>query len=355
MKYSFLGKSDIKVSKICLGTMVFGEQVDYQESEKIMDYAITHEVNFFDVAEVYPVPPKAETYGRSEEFVGKFLQEHGNRHSVVVATKVAGPSLSGPGRGFNWIRGGARLSADHIQRAIDSSLKRLRTDYIDLYQLHWPERKVNIFGAMDYTHVEELGIPLEESLDALERAKQAGKIRLYGVSNETSWGVMQSARISALHGWQGISTIQNPYNLLNRVFDIQLAEVCLREKISLLAYSPLAFGVLSGKYLSGEKNTAWRLFHPSFTAFGNAYTRYSQPHVLEAIREYKKLANENNMSLTTLALAFINERPYLGGTIIGATTLEQVMENISSIDIALTSEIRTALQILHEKYRNPCP
>ena len=350
-----LGNSELYVSKICLGTMVFGEQVDYQESEKIMDYALNNGINFFDVAEIYPVPPSATTYGRSEEFVGRFMQKHKCRDKIVIATKVTGPSTIGPGATLEWIRGGPRLSRSQIIRAVDASLKRLKTDYIDLYQLHWPERKVNIFGALNYVHGDDDGHPISESLAVLEELVAMGKIRYYGVSNETAWGMLECLRVAAKEGYKGIQTIQNQYNLLSRIYEINCSEIGLRENISLLAYSPLCFGVLSGKYLSGEINKKWRMYHPSFATKPKSYSRYKNPQVNQIVQEYLTVANEAGITLAQMSLAFVNSRNFLGSNIIGATTLEQVKENISSLDCKLDEHTIESIDAIHLKYRNPCP
>lgn len=352
---SRLGKSDLEVSKICLGTMVFGEQVDYKSSTQIMDYSVGNGVNFFDVAEIYPVPPRRETYGRSEEFVGKYMSERGCRNKLIIATKVTGRSSGGPGVGFDWIRQDPRLSREHIISAAEASLRRLKTDYIDLYQLHWPERQVNIFGRHDYVHDTDDGYPLAESLAALEELVSQGKVRYYGISNETPWGMMKCVSISEKEGYKGIQSIQNPYSLLSRLHEVAGSEVSIREQIPLLAYSPLCFGVLTGKYMSGEENKSWRLHHPAFNVRPGSYARYNNPMINKILTEYKQIAERASVSLTTLALAFVNQRDFIGANIIGATTLEQIQENVDSINCKLSSETIDEINKIHAKYRNPCP
>ncbi len=345
MDYSTLGTTDIQVSRICLGTMTFGEQNSERESHAQLDLAFERGVNFIDTAEMYPIPPKAETQGRTETYIGNWLTRGGRRDKIVLATKVAGP-----GDWIAHIRGGPRLDAAHIRRAIENSLKRLRTDYIDLYQVHWPQRHTNYFGRLGYRHrPEDDGIPIAETLEALARLVEEGKVKAIGVSNETPWGTMQYLNLAREHGWPRIVSIQNPYNLLNRSFEIGLAEISQRENVGLLAYSPLAFGVLSGKYLGGKRPAGARL-----TLFPH-YARYSGPHVEAVVRRYVGLAEKHGLRPAQMALAYVNSRPFLSANIIGATCLEQLAENIDSIDMTLPEEVIEGIESIHASCPNVAP
>lgn len=345
MKYSLLGTTDLKVSRICLGTMTWGEQNTETEAHEQMDYALDQEINFFDAAELYPVPPNPETQGRTEEYIGSWFKARGNRDKVILATKIAGPMEFAA-----HIRGGSKFNAEHITAAIDSSLQRLQTDYIDLYQLHWPERVTNFFGTLGYTHVPEKdGIPIRETLVALGDAIKSGKIRHIGLSNETPWGVMQFLRYAAAEGLPRVVSIQNPYNLLNRTFEVGLAEMAIREKVGLLAYSPLGFGALSGKYLNGQKPAGARMTR--WTRFG----RYTSPRGAEATAEYVKIAEENGLDPAQMALAYVNGRQFLTSNIIGATSMEQLKSNIASLDVKLENSVLKKIGQVHEKITNPCP
>jgi len=343
MKYNRLGDSKFLVSELCLGTMTFGEQNTAEDAARQLDYAVSQGVNFIDTAEMYPVPPRAETCHRTEEYIGRWLKNQA-REKLVIATKVAGPS-----RGFDWIRGGTRVTRQHIELAIDASLKRLQTDYVDLYQIHWPDRNAPYFGQTAYDPAAERETtPIAEQLAVLGELVKSGKVRYVGVSNETAWGLSQFIKASETAGLPRIITIQNAYNLVNRVFEYGLAEFCHREHIGLLAYSPLGFGVLSGKYLSAGgrgRNTL-------FSGFGH---RYGKPNTKEAVIAYSTLAGKVGMSPATLALAFVRSRWFVSSAIIGATTMEQLKENIDSCNVELDAETIREIEAIHLRYPNPAP
>jgi len=345
MEYTTLPNSDIKVSKICLGTMTWGNQNTEADGFAQMDYAVEKGVNFFDTAELYPVPATKETQGRTSKIIGNWLKIKQNRDKIVLASKIAGP-----GDYTVHIRT-TGFKGDAIRQAIDLELKRLQTDYIDLYQLHWPERQTNTFGVRDYKpSAKDPWIDnFNEVLHELNALVKAGKIRAYGLSNEKSWGSMRYLEEVRKDKLPKISTIQNAYSLLNRVFEGDLAEISLRENMGLLAYSPLAFGVLSGKYIEGTaaKNARLNLF-PRFA-------RYSSEQATEATKAYLKLAKELGLSLTTLALAFVSGRPFVTSNIIGATTLEQLKENIDSIHTKLDEDTLKEINTIHSKIPNPSP
>ena len=345
MEYTTLPNSDIKVSKICLGTMTWGNQNTEADGFAQMDYAVEKGVNFFDTAELYPVPATKETQGRTSKIIGNWLKIKQNRDKIVLASKIAGP-----GDYTAHIRT-TGFKGDAIRQAIDLELKRLQTDYIDLYQLHWPERQTNTFGVRDYKpSAKDPWIDnFNEVLHELNALVKAGKIRAYGLSNEKSWGSMRYLEEVRKDKLPKLSTIQNAYSLLNRVFEGDLAEISLRENMGLLAYSPLAFGVLSGKYIEGTaaKNARLNLF-PRFA-------RYSSEQATEATKAYLKLAKELGLSLTTLALAFVSERPFVTSNIIGATTLEQLKENIDSIHTKLDEDTLKEINTIHSKIPNPSP
>ncbi|MDN3641581.1 aldo/keto reductase [Lutimonas halocynthiae] len=345
MKYTKIPQTDIKVSKICLGTMTYGQQNTESEGHEQLDYAKEKGVNFFDTAEMYSIPGRKETQGSSERILGTWLKEQ-KREDFVVATKVTGPMEY-----FNYLRPNLGFSKNVIHDALDQSLKRLQTDYADVYQLHWPERNVNFFGQRNYTHNpnEKWIDNFKEVIETLDGLVKEGKIRHYGVSNETSWGVMRQVAESNNNNLTTCKTIQNPYSLLNRTFEINLAEVALREQIGLLAYSPLAFGVLSGKYLNGNLPEKSRL-----KLFPN-YSRYSNPQALQLTAAYADLASKNNMSLTELSLAFVNQRPFVTGTIIGATTMDQLKENIGSIQFDLSDDLLKEIDQIQNLQPNPAP
>jgi len=343
MKYNMLGKSGLQVSEIALGTMTFGEQNTQAQASEQLDYAFAQGVNFIDAAEMYPVPGKAETQGRTEEYIGHWLKTQA-RDKVVIATKVAGPA-----RGFGWIRGGpTALDRDNMVAALDASLKRLNTDYIDLYQLHWPDRNVPMFGKIDYEpSLEKLTVSIEEQLTVLGEFVRAGKIRHIGVSNETPWGVAEFIKVAERLNLQRIVSIQNAYNLMSRTFEIGLHEMCHREQVSLLAYSPLAFGLLSGKYVNDSQAGGRMTLYP---AFGQ---RYQKPNVLAAVAEYARLAQAYGMSPAALALAFVRSRSFVCSTIIGATSMVQLEENLRAVE--LSAEIFVEIEAIHMRYFNPAP
>lgn len=346
MQYHKLGKTNIDVSVICLGTMTWGEQNTESDAHQQLDYAVEHGINFIDAAELYPVPPKAQTQGLTEEYLGSWLANRNDRDALIIASKAAGPGEDWVGH----IRGGPRLNKAHLNTAIDTSLRRLQTDYIDLYQLHWPERNTNYFGSLGYSHEENQHlIPIEETLEALAGAVDAGKIRHIGISNETPWGTMKFLQAAEKLGLPRIVSIQNPYSLLNRSFEVGLAEIAHREQTGLLAYSPLAFGVLSGKYLYGALPPNSRL------ARFPDYARYSNDAGIAATLEYIKLAKRFGIGPAHMALAFVNTRSFLTSTIIGATTLEQLQTNIASIDIELSPELLDEIESIHRSHSNPCP
>jgi aryl-alcohol dehydrogenase-like predicted oxidoreductase len=345
MERRTLGESDLQVSRVCLGTMTFGQQNRAAEAHAQLDYALAEGINFIDTAEMYPVPPRADTYGATETIVGEWLCRQ-PRDRIVLATKV-----SGPARGLHWIRGGPpALDAANIRTAIEASLKRLRTDYVDLYQLHWPERNQPMFGqwAFDPSREREC-TPIRAQLEVLAGLVKEGKIRYVGVSNEHPWGVMQFIRLAEEHGLPRIVSIQNAYSLLNRVFEYGLAEVCHRERVGLLAYSPLAFGHLSGKYLA-DPAACGRL-----TEFENFGQRYAKPNVLPAVEAYVELARRHGIAPATLALAHVHTRWFVASTIIGATTLAQLEENISASRVELPREVAEEIEAIHLRYTNPAP
>ena len=346
MEYRQLGITDLKVSLICLGTMTWGEQNSEQEAHQQLDFVLDKGLNFIDTAEMYPVPPRAETYSLTEQYIGNWLARRNNRDKIILSTKVVGR-----GEGFSYIRGGnPRLDRKNIEAALNASLARLKTDYIDLYQLHWPDRNTNFFGKLGYEHqVEDNPIPVEETLEVLSGLVQSGKVRHIGVSNETPWGTMRFLDIAEKRQLTRIVSIQNPYNLLNRTFEIGLAEISLREQVGLLAYSPLGFGVLSGKYLNNQMPAGARL-----TLF-ERFSRYSNPIAAAAVKAYVDLALAHELDPAQMALAYVNSRPFLTSTIIGATSMEQLSSNIDSINIKLSAEVLEGIEQIHQLHPNPCP
>lgn len=342
-----LGKTDLQVSKICLGTMTFGEQNSEAEAFEQLDYAVAHGVNFIDCAEMYPVPPKPETYGRTEEIIGNWLEKRGNREALVLATKVTGRGDGNPG--VSHIRGGPRLDRAQILKACDDSLARLKTDYIDLYQVHWPERQSNFFGKLGYQHGEDDGVDISETLSALQELVAAGKVRHIGLSNETPWGMHRYLRLAAHGSKPRVASIQNPYSLLNRTFEVGLAEMAIREQCGLLAYSPLAFGTLSGKYLNGARPAGARL-----TLF-ERFQRYTGERAASATEQYVKLAGEFGLDPAQMALAFVTEQPFVTSNIIGATTMEQLRSNIASSELRLSENLLEAIEAIHRENPNPAP
>lgn len=347
MKYRPLGNTDIDVSLICLGTMTYGEQNTQEEAFEQMDYAFEKGVNFFDAAEMYPVPPKPSTQGSTETIVGNWIKERGLRDKIVLASKVTGRGDNNPG--MEHVRGGPRLSADHVQQACEGSLERLQTDVIDLYQVHWPERPANFFGQLSYRHRESDDISIHETLTALAKLVEQGKVSYIGLSNETPWGVMEYLRLAKEYNLPSVVSIQNPYNLLNRSFEVGLAEMAIREQVGLLAYSPLAFGVLSGKYLGGKRPAGARL-----TLF-ERFSRYTNPLATAATEAYVNLANELSLDPAQMSLAFINQQAFTTSNIIGATTMEQLRSNIGSVEIELDKDNLKALDKLHAQFPIPAP
>ena len=344
MQFSELGHSGIKVSKICLGTMTFGEQNTKEEAHSQIDYAVSQGVNFIDTAEMYPVPPREQTQGKTEEYIGSWLTKSGLRDQIIIATKVAGPGM------MPYLRNGPQLTAEHINVALDASLKRLQTDYIDLYQVHWPARNTNYFGELGYQHDEtESSTQIEDAYACLVKAVDQGKVRYIGISNETPWGVMQYQRYARENNWPSIVSIQNPYSLLNRTYEIGLAEVSHRENMGLLAYSPLGFGVLTGKYLNNKAPAKARL-----TLF-DRFDRYSNDQAVGATQAYVELAQQHGYSPAQMALAFVNSRPFVMANIIGATNLEQLTENIGSNNLEISQEVFEQIERIHQQQPNPSP
>lgn len=343
MEYRRLGQSDLSVSAVCLGTMTFGQQNSEADGHAQLDYACAHGVTFIDTAEMYPVPPRAETYGRTETIVGSWLRRQ-RRDRVILATKAAGP-----GR-IDWVRGGPTFDRAQLRAAIEASLRRLGTDYVDLYQLHWPARNAPIFGQWEFDSSTEVAFPpMLEQLEALGELVREGKVRWVGVSNEHPWGVTEFLRLSAAHGLPRIVSTQNAYSLLNRLADLGLSEVLYREQVGLLAYSPLAFGHLSGKYVDDPKAPG-RI--TSFAGFGQ---RYTKPNVQPAVEAYVRLARAHGLSPAQLALAWAYRRAGVTSTIIGATTLAQLEENIGAWSTVLAPDVRAAIDQIHLTYPNPAP
>lgn len=347
MEYRPLGNTDVNVSVITLGTMTWGEQNTEAEAHEQIDYALDQGINFIDVAEMYPVPPRPETQGLTEQYLGTWLASRGRREDVVLATKVTGRSSRNSGLGH--IRDGARLNRAQIHEAIDGSLRRLQTDYVDLYQIHWPERSTNFFGQLGYTHGDDDGVPIEETLSALAELVAAGKVRAIGLSNDTPWGVAEFLRLSREMDLPRVVSIQNPYNLLNRTFEVGLAEMAIREAVGLLAYSPLAFGVLSGKYLGGARPEGARI------TLYKRFSRYTNERAQDATEAYVKLAREHGLDPAQMALAFVNSRPFVTGNIIGATSMEQLRCNIDSAGLQLSDEQLQAIDAIHHGNPNPAP
>ena len=345
MKHTTLPNSDIKISKICLGTMTFGEQNTEAEGHAQMDYALEKGINFFDTAEMYSVPGRKETYGSTEKIIGTWFKKSGRRENVILASKIAGPNP-----GLSHIRENMDFSPASIALSIEKSLTRLQTEYIDIYQLHWPERKTNFFGQRGFKVQHDAWEDnVHAVLETLDGFIQQGKINHIGLSNETPWGIMRFLEESKYQNLPRIKTVQNPYSLLNRLFEGGSAEICLRENVGLLAYSPMAFGVLSGKFLSGENhpNARIKLF-PQFA-------RYNSAQCAEATRLYQEVAKKHGLTLTELSLAFVNQQAFVTSTIIGATTMDQLKENIASIDVVLSDEILKDIEAVHAIIPDPAP
>lgn len=347
MKHTTIPNTDIKVSKICLGTMTFGEQNTEVDAHEQLNYAVEKGVNFVDTAELYPVPGRKETQGLTEKYIGTWLKDQ-KREDLVIGSKITGPS-----GGLGYIRENLGFSNKAVDDAIEKSLKRLQTDYIDLYQLHWPERNANFFGTRNYKHNfdKKWEDNFKEVIEKLDSLVKEGKIRHYGVSNETAWGVMRHLSESKKNNLTRCKTIQNPYSLLNRTFEMNLAEISMHEKVGLLAYSPLAFGALSGKYLNERPDNSRLKLYPQMLIM----RKYLSKEAVFVTEKYLELATKNNMSLTELALAFINQQPFVTSNIIGATTMEQLKENIGSIDISLSDEILDEINKINELQPNPAP
>lgn len=345
MRFTNLGNSDLRVSKICLGSMTFGEQNTQADAHSQLDYAFERGINFIDTAEMYPVMPRAETQGKTEQYIGSWLKKSGKRKDIILATKVAGPA-----RGMSWIRRGENdLSAINIRAAVEASLQRLQTDYIDLYQLHWPSRNVPIFGQKQFDPaLERSCVPIPETLDALEELVQQGKIRRIGVSNESAWGVGEFIKRAEQQNTSRIVSIQNAYNLVNRSFEQGLDEYCFRENVGLLAYSPLAFGQLSGKYVDdAQAHGRLNLFPPGWSP------RYMRASVFEAACRYAALARDHGLTPAQLALAWCYSRWFIASTIIGATSLVQLKENIDALQIELSDELVQGINAIHTEMSNP--
>ena len=350
MQFRQLGATDLKVSLICLGTMTWGSQNSETEGHAQIDYALDQGINFIDTAEGYPVTPvSAETRGRTEEIIGSWLARNGRRDAIVLASKVAGPSR---GAGIPPFRGGDnRLDRRNIEQAIDDSLRRLQTDHVDLYQLHWPDRAVPTFGARGLSEIGDHAdtVPIAETLAVLADLIKAGKVRHVGVSNETPWGVTEFLRAARDAGLPRIVSIQNPYSLLNRVYETGLSEVSLREQVGLLAYSPLAGGNLTGKYLGGTTPAGSR------RAVASQFVRYDTPGQQPASARYVALAHAHGLDPAQLALAYVNSRPFVTSTIIGATSLEQLRTDIGSVDVTLSNEVLAEIEAIHRAIPDPCP
>ena len=345
MKFKKLGNTNLDVSVICLGTMTWGTQNSEKDAFEQMDYSVNNGVNFFDTAEIYSVPPDSESFGKTETMIGNWFEKRRNREKIILASKVAGPRL-------DWIRGGENnYNEKNIGKAIDGSLKRLKTDYIDLYQLHWPERSTNCFGRREFqvNKDEAEWNDFESVLKALEKFIKSGKIRYIGMSNETPYGLSKYLELSKNKDLPRMMSVQNPYSLVNRTYEIGMSEISIREKCGLLVYYPLAAGALSGKYRGGQmpKNSRMTLF--------KGWERMINPLAMKAYDEYYELARENNMTMVQLAQAFVNSRPFVTSNIIGATTMEQLKENIGSIGRELTEEMMEKINLIHNNNPNPSP
>ena len=346
MEHRKLGRTDLEVSLICLGTMTWGQQNTEEEGHEQMDYAFDKGVNFFDTAELYPIPPMAETQGRTEECIGTWFKKNLNREKIILATKVAGRSP------MNWFRGGeTRLDRANIEEALNSSLKRLQTDYVDLYQLHWPDRPMRMFGSggIGYKHIEAESIAIFETLEVLGDLVKSGKVRHVGLSNETSWGLSEFLKHSEKESLPRVSSVQNAYNFLNRTYEGGLSEFYYQSEVGLLAYSPIAQGYLSGKYIDGARPEGSR------TALFNRGDRYEVPGANEAVKSYVAYANKIGMDPSVFANAFVNSREFVTSNIIGATTMDQLKLAIGSADVALSEEDFKAIDAIHRECPNLCP
>ncbi len=344
MQYHLLPHTSLEVSKICLGTMTFGQQNTESDAHQQLSMAMDFGINFIDTAEMYAVPPTPETQGLTEQYIGTWLKKQGNRDKIILASKVTGPTS------MSYIRPNIALDRRNIRIAVEGSLKRLQTEHLDLYQVHWPQRQVNNFGQLNYQSMDEnQPVTLLDTLETLHELVKEGKVRYIGVSNETPWGVMNYLHLAEKHGLSKIVSIQNPYNLLNRTFEIGLSEISHREGIELLAYSPLAFGLLSGKYLNGKRPKSARC------TLWDRFARYSTPQGILATEAYVNLAQEHGLDPAQMALAFVNSRPFVASNIIGATTLKQLKTNVDSINFSLDEDILTKIEHINATYTNPCP
>ena len=345
MELRQLGDSDLHVSVLGLGTMTFGEQNSEADAHAQLDLAISNGVNFIDTAEMYPIPPRGETQGRTESYVGSWLK-HQQRDKLIVATKITGPS-----RGFEWIRNGPRINRQHLEAAIEGSLRRLQTDYVDLYQIHWPDRYVPMFGASSYdiTH-ERDSVPIIEQLQALDSLIRSGKVRHIGLSNETPWGVSEFIHAAEQLGLTKVISIQNAYHLMNRNFEAGLAEMCRHKKVGLLAYSPMAYGYLSGKYLDTPPGQGRFTLFPGFTT-----QRYNKINIPIAAQEYLHIAREAGLIPAQMALAYVRTRWFTTSVILGATNTQQLQENLDSANIVLSDEVLAKIEAVHRRYPNPAP
>ena len=347
MEYRNFGRTDLKVSLICLGSMNWGSNNTEAEGHRQMDYALDRGVNFIDTAEMYAVPPSAEHYGNSERVIGTWLKARSNRDKVIIATKVAGPDER-----LDFIRDGKpRLNRWHMERALDDSLKRLQTDYVDLYQLHWPDRDTNTFGQLGYRHPEaDDSVPIEETLQVLADMVRWGKVRHIGVSNETPWGTMRFLHLAETMGLPRIVTNQNPYSLLNRSFEAGCAEIAMREQVGLFAYAPMAAGALSGKYLGGARPAGARM-----TTYPKNTRYLGPPNAEPATRAYVELAREHGIDPGLMALAFVARQPFVTSSIIGASSMAQLEADMGCLEVALSDDLLKSLEDIHQRYTYPCP
>ncbi|MHB8257529.1 MAG: aldo/keto reductase [Acidiferrobacterales bacterium] len=345
MRYNQIGGTDLRVSEICLGTMTWGEQNTESDAHEQLDYALSRGINYIDTAEMYPVPPCAETACRTERYLGTWLRRQA-RDKLIIASKIAGPGRR------DWLRGGrTAVARTNILEAVHDSLQRLQTDYIDLYQIHWPDRNVQIFGASAFDPREERPtVPILEQIETMAELMRAGKIRHYGLSNESAWGICQFTMLARQHGLPTPVSIQNVYNLVSRQFDLDLAEASYRENVPLLAYSPLAGGVLSGKYLNDAQPLGAR-----FTLFPEFQPRNRRPAVALAVADYLELAAQRGLALDQMALSFVRQRWFVRSTIIGATSMGQLQRNIDSVNVQLDAETLAAIDTIHSRYSTPAP
>ncbi len=344
MKYKNLGNTELKVSTICLGTMTWGEQNTQNEAFEQMNYALDQGVNFWDTAELYAVPPRKETYGDTEEIIGNWFEKTKKRNDVILATKVAGPAR-------DYLRNGENsFVGTNLESALNNSLKRLKTDYVDLYQLHWPERKVNNFGRLGYVHQENNWNQFEDVLEELNKYINQGKIRYIGLSNETPWGTMSFLKLSKDKNLPRMMSIQNPYSLLNRSYEVGLAEVSIREEIGCLSYSPLASGYLSGKYRNKKFPKGSRMERDF-----DFWTRYRKPNTEEAVELYYNISKKHNLDMSQMSIKFCEIQDFMTSVIIGATTMEQLKRNIESVNVNLSDDVIKEINHVQKIYPNPCP